>query len=185
MLVRILTDNPGPTFTQGFDESFVKNVLKLLRGCKDQGTQQILREALDSIEVNKSHDEGAQGLIAMWKKEKGAVNRLNTPRMSRGPGGYQGGGFQVQHGERILLGGRDPRQDGVGDGVVSAGHRVSLRAALNGVQLNGVQYAEPLRSAVNRGSEAGCQGLETAWHSAGTRSWRPPWTCCAATASAT
>lgn len=102
MLVRILTDNPGPTFTQGFDESFVKNVLKLLRGCKDQGTQQILREALDSIEVNKSHDEGAQGLIAMWKKEKGAVNRLNTPRMSRGPGGYQGGGFQVQHSERIL-----------------------------------------------------------------------------------
>jgi hypothetical protein len=101
MLVRILTDNPGPTFTQGFDESFVKNVLKLLRGCKDHGTQQILREALDSIEVNKSHDEGAQGLIAMWKKEKGVVNRLN-PRMSRGPGGYQGGGFQQQNNERVL-----------------------------------------------------------------------------------
>jgi hypothetical protein len=102
MLVRILSDNPGPTFTKCFDESFVKNVLKLLRGCKDHGTQQILREALDSIEVNKSHDEGAQGLIAMWRKEKGVVNRLNTPRMSRGPGGYQGGGFQQQNNVRIL-----------------------------------------------------------------------------------
>jgi hypothetical protein len=102
MLVRILSDNPGPTFTKGFDESFVKNVLKLLRGCKDHGTQQILREALDSIEVNKSHDEGAQGLIAMWRKEKGVVNRLNTPRMSRGLGGYQGGGFQQPNNERIL-----------------------------------------------------------------------------------
>jgi len=101
MLVRILSDNPGPTFTKCFDQSFVKNVKELLRGCKDHGTQQILREALDSIEVNKSHDEGAQGLIAMWRKEKGATNRLN-PRMSRGPGGYQGGGFQQQNNERVL-----------------------------------------------------------------------------------
>lgn len=89
MLIRILTDNPGPTFTRCFDQSFVKTVKELLRGCKDQGTQQILRETLDSMEVNKSHDENLQGLIAMWRKEKGAQGSLNGARGSRGPGGYQ------------------------------------------------------------------------------------------------
>lgn len=92
MLVRILSDNPGPTFTRCFDQSFVKTVKELLRNCKDGGTQQILREALDSMEVNKSHDQGVQGLIAMWRKEKGAQGSLNNNqhhRGSRGPGGYQ------------------------------------------------------------------------------------------------
>jgi hypothetical protein len=104
MLVRILSDNPGPTFTRCFDQSFVKTVKELLRGCKDHGTQQILREALDSMEVNKAHDEGVQGLIAMWRKEKGSVGQLHHPRMSRGPGGYQGGQGHVhpQNNERIL-----------------------------------------------------------------------------------
>lgn len=98
MLVRILSDNPGPTFTRCFDQSFVKTVKELLRGCKDHGTQQILREALDSMEVNKAHDDGVQGLIAMWRKEKGSMGRLHAPRGSRGPGGY--GGHQ-QNNERI------------------------------------------------------------------------------------
>lgn len=101
MLVRILSDNPGPTFTRCFDQSFVKTVKELLRGCKDHGTQQILREALDSMEVNKAYDEGVQGLIAMWRKEKGSMGRLNQPRMSRGPGGYQGGQGHPQNNERI------------------------------------------------------------------------------------
>lgn len=104
MLVRILSDNPGPTFTRCFDQSFVKTVKELLRGCKDHGTQQILREALDSMEVNKAYDEGVQGLIAMWRKEKGSMNRLNQPRGSRGPGGYQPGQGHVhsQNNERII-----------------------------------------------------------------------------------
>lgn len=91
MLVRILSDNPGPTFTRCFDQSFVKTVKELLRNCKDGGTQQILREALDSMEVNKAYDQGVQGLIAMWKKEKGAQASLSQQhnRGSRGPGGYQ------------------------------------------------------------------------------------------------
>ena len=102
MLIRILSDNPGPTFTRCFDQSFVKTVKELLRGCKDHGTQQILREALDSMEVNKAYDEGVQGLIAMWRKEKGSMGRLHQPaRMSRGPGGYQGGHGHPQN-ERIL-----------------------------------------------------------------------------------
>jgi hypothetical protein len=108
MLIRILSDNPGPTFTRCFDQSFVKTVKELLRGCKDHGTQQILREALDSFEANKAYDEGAQGLIAMWRKEKGSMNRLAQPshhaRGSRGPGGYQGGQGHVypQNNERIM-----------------------------------------------------------------------------------
>lgn len=106
MLVRILSDNPGPTFTRCFDQSFVKTVKELLRGCKDHGTQQILREALDAMEVNKAYDEGVQGLIAMWRKEKGSMSRLHQPsqpRGSRGPGGYQGGqGGSSQNNERII-----------------------------------------------------------------------------------
>jgi hypothetical protein len=103
MLVRILSDNPGPTFTRCFDQSFVKTVKELLRGCKDHGTQQILREALDSMEVNKAYDDGVQGLIAMWRKEKGAMSRLHQPpRMSRGPGGYSSGQGYSQNNERII-----------------------------------------------------------------------------------
>ncbi|GAB7327032.1 hypothetical protein MBLNU13_g10969t1 [Cladosporium sp. NU13] len=102
MLVRILSDNPGPTFTRCFDQSFVKTVKELLRGCKDHGTQQILRETLDSVEVNKAYDDGVQGLIAMWRKEKGSMSRLHQPaRMSRGPGGYSSGQGYPQNNERI------------------------------------------------------------------------------------
>ena len=103
MLVRILSDNPGPTFTRCFDQSFVKTVKELLRGCKDHGTQQILRETLDSVEVNKAYDDGVQGLIAMWRKEKGSMSKLHQPaRMSRGPGGYQSGHGYPQNNERII-----------------------------------------------------------------------------------
>ncbi|KAK0935645.1 hypothetical protein LTR29_012789 [Friedmanniomyces endolithicus] len=80
MLVRILTDNPGATFTRNFDRQFVGTVKELLRNCKDPNTQQILRETLDSLEVNKAHDEGVQGLLQMWRKEKGQMARLDKTR---------------------------------------------------------------------------------------------------------
>lgn len=83
MLVRILCDNPGASFTRNFDKPFVSTVKELLRNTKDLGTQQIMRETLDALEVNKQHDAGLQGLLAMWTKEKG-----NTS-LSRGAGGYQ------------------------------------------------------------------------------------------------
>lgn len=103
MLVRILSDNPGPTFTRCFDQSFVKTVKELLRSCKDNSTQQILRETLDSIEVNKAYDEGVQGLIAMWRKEKGAQGSLNHhARGSRGPGGYQSRGPNMSGGRGMM-----------------------------------------------------------------------------------
>lgn len=102
MLIRILSDNPGHTFTRCFDQSFVKTVKELLRGCKDHGTQQILREALDFMEANKAHEEGVQGLVAMWRKEKGSAGRIHQPRMSRGPGGYQPSGHGHPQNERII-----------------------------------------------------------------------------------
>ncbi|KAK1062291.1 hypothetical protein LTR74_010387 [Friedmanniomyces endolithicus] len=80
MLVRILTDNPGATFTRNFDRQFVGTVKELLRNCKDSNTQQILRETLDSFKVNKAHDEGVQGLLQMWRKEKGQLARLDKTR---------------------------------------------------------------------------------------------------------
>jgi len=81
MLIRILADNPGPSFTRNFDPVFVKTVKECLRNCKDGGTQQILRETLDNIEVNKGpHDEGVAGLVAMWRKEKGSQGSLGHSR---------------------------------------------------------------------------------------------------------
>lgn len=71
MLVRILSDNPGPSFTKNFDKSFVSTVKEVLRNCKDGSTQQILRETLDNLEANKQYQEGMEALIAMWRKEKG------------------------------------------------------------------------------------------------------------------
>lgn len=80
MLIRILSDNPGPTFTRNFDKAFVSTVKELLRNCKDGSTQQILRETLDQLEANKSLQEGMEAIITMWRKEKG-----NQARLSQGP----------------------------------------------------------------------------------------------------
>lgn len=71
MLIRILSNNPGPSFTRNFDKAFVSTVKEALRMCKDTSTQQILRETLDSLEANKQYQEGMEGLIQMWRKEKG------------------------------------------------------------------------------------------------------------------
>ncbi len=82
MVMRILSDNPGPSFTRNFDKAFVSTIKEVLRNCKDGSTQQILRETLDNLEVNKSLQEGLEGLITMWRKEKGGQARL-----SQGPHG--------------------------------------------------------------------------------------------------
>lgn len=71
MLIRILSDNPGPSFTKNFDKNFVSAVKEALRNCKDGSTQQILRETLDTLEANKQYQEGMEAMIAMWRKEKG------------------------------------------------------------------------------------------------------------------
>ena len=77
MLIRILSNNPGPSFTRNFDKPFVSTIKEALRNCKDGSTQQILRETLDSLEANKQFQEGMEALIQMWRKEKGHQARLS------------------------------------------------------------------------------------------------------------
>ncbi|PGG97348.1 hypothetical protein GX51_07382 [Blastomyces parvus] len=70
MLVRILVDNPGPTFTRNFDAKFVSIIKDMLREGRDMSVQQILRETLEFLAVQKSHDTNLAPLAEMWKKEK-------------------------------------------------------------------------------------------------------------------
>ena len=70
MLMRILTDNPGRSFTKNIDPNFVKAVKELLRGCRDVSVQQILRETLDTFMTDKADNETLEPLLEMWKKEK-------------------------------------------------------------------------------------------------------------------
>ncbi|KXS93866.1 hypothetical protein AC578_3411 [Pseudocercospora eumusae] len=98
MLIRILSDNPGATFTRNFDKSFVTTVKELLRTGKNQNTQQILRETLDALEVNKQYDEGVQALLVMWRKEKGLGGSLSgggkmSLSLSRGSNQLNNTGF--------------------------------------------------------------------------------------------
>ena len=93
MLVRILADNPGKSFTKNIDQKFVSTVKELLRDGRDMSVQQIIRETLDTFEEQKANDETLFPLIEMWKKEKGKMSkrfgpaaRVGEPR--RGPG-YQ------------------------------------------------------------------------------------------------
>ncbi|PGH15950.1 hypothetical protein AJ79_02117 [Helicocarpus griseus UAMH5409] len=70
MLIRILVDNPGETFTRNFDTKFVSMIKELLREGRDMSVQQILRETLEFLAVQKSRDTNLAPLTEMWKKEK-------------------------------------------------------------------------------------------------------------------
>ncbi|KAK2791072.1 hypothetical protein FQN52_005026 [Onygenales sp. PD_12] len=70
MLIRILVDNPGDTFTRNFDAKFVGTVKDLLRDGRDMSVQQILRETMEFLSVQKSSDPNLKPLSEMWKKEK-------------------------------------------------------------------------------------------------------------------
>lgn len=70
MLVRILADNPGPTFTRNLDQDFAKTAKDLLKNARGEKVRQMLMETLSSFETTKFYDEGLTPLIEMWKKEK-------------------------------------------------------------------------------------------------------------------
>ncbi|KAK0723709.1 hypothetical protein B0T21DRAFT_41276 [Apiosordaria backusii] len=70
MLIRILCDNPGPSFTRNLDKKFVDVCKDLLRAGRDVSVRQLLMETLDTFETSKSYDEGLALIIAMWQKEK-------------------------------------------------------------------------------------------------------------------
>lgn len=100
MLIRILSDNPGPSFTRNFDKPFVSTIKEALRNCKDGSTQQILRETLDGLEANKQFQEGMELLIQMWRKEKGHQARLSAgygTGSRAAPGFAPGAQNQYQH----------------------------------------------------------------------------------------
>ncbi|KAI9904404.1 hypothetical protein N3K66_000933 [Trichothecium roseum] len=76
MLVRILTDNPGETFTRGLAEpEFVEATRKLLKHGRDHSVRQMLMETLNDFEHAKMYDENLRPLISMWKSSKDEAYR--------------------------------------------------------------------------------------------------------------
>lgn len=76
MLIRILADNPGPSFTRNIDAKFVTTVKELVKNGRDPSVQQMMRETLDSLEATKSYDNGLYDLLAMWRRIKGHDARI-------------------------------------------------------------------------------------------------------------
>lgn len=70
MLMRILTDNPGETFTRNMDQKFVDTAQALLKQGKDASVRQILMETMDDFENTKMDDQNLTLIVSMWKKEK-------------------------------------------------------------------------------------------------------------------
>ena len=86
MLIRILSDNPGKSFTQNLDSKFVSQVKELFRSGGDPSVQQILRETLTHFETEKQDDDNLNGLRELWKKEKTKPQRpLPTDRVVSEP----------------------------------------------------------------------------------------------------
>jgi hypothetical protein len=69
MLIRILADNPGKTFTKCIDSKFVQAVKELLRAGRDPSVKQLLIETLNTFQRERSGDEGLVMLLEMWRKE--------------------------------------------------------------------------------------------------------------------
>lgn len=97
MLIRILSDNPGRTFTRNMDAKFVATIKELLRVGRDPSVKQILMETLDTFQREKANDEGLALLNEMWKKEHERMVKIhvchmhfieafaNTPKGPAGP----------------------------------------------------------------------------------------------------
>ncbi|KAF2735684.1 hypothetical protein EJ04DRAFT_563190 [Polyplosphaeria fusca] len=73
MLIRILADNPGPSFTKNMDKNFADTVKHLLRNGQDPSVAQILRETLDALDREKAYDTNLGALFTMWRKERGLM----------------------------------------------------------------------------------------------------------------
>jgi hypothetical protein len=77
MLIRILADNPGKSFTRNIDAKFVQNVKELFRVGRDPSVKQMLIETLNTFQRERSNDEGLALLLEMWKKEIDKMVNLN------------------------------------------------------------------------------------------------------------
>lgn len=78
MLIRILSDNPGKTFTRNMDSKFVQTIKELLRVGRDPSVKQILMETLDTFQREKTEDEGCAMLNEMWKKEHQKMVKIHV-----------------------------------------------------------------------------------------------------------
>ncbi|KAJ5578439.1 uncharacterized protein N7459_007403 [Penicillium hispanicum] len=86
MLMRILADNPGHTFTRNFDAKFVSTIKDLLRNGRDWHVQHYLRQYLNTLEADRAWDQDLQPLLQMWAKEKTKGERSFTDRWPMGSG---------------------------------------------------------------------------------------------------
>ncbi|KAF2157382.1 hypothetical protein K461DRAFT_273548 [Myriangium duriaei CBS 260.36] len=103
MLMRILCENPGPAFTKNIDPKFVDTVAILLRTGRDPSVQQIMRETLDALEVERAQDPGLKKLIEMWRLNKGFNAWFNVPsQYARGAMSPNTGGPPARNGRAKL-----------------------------------------------------------------------------------
>lgn len=72
MLLRILSDNPGQTFTRNLDDpKFIAAIKELVRQGRDPSVWQILCETLDYLSNEKAAaDENLAAVKKFWEKEK-------------------------------------------------------------------------------------------------------------------
>lgn len=87
MLIRILSDNPGASFTKNIDQKFSNTMKTLLRESRDQSVQQIARETLSALYMEKAYDTNLSSLFAMWTKEQPGQLRprqMNAPPFNPG-----------------------------------------------------------------------------------------------------
>lgn len=87
MLVRILADNPGPTFTRNLDSKFTMTFKEMMRTSRDGSVRQMAMETLESLWKEKHADENLNDLREMWRKEKETwtAASMNTVRLPRFP----------------------------------------------------------------------------------------------------
>lgn len=77
MLIRILVDNPGMTFTRALDADFAEVMRKLIKHARDNRVRNMCMEMLDDFEHTKMYDENLQPLVLMWKAQKEEAIRKN------------------------------------------------------------------------------------------------------------
>ncbi|KAJ5053750.1 uncharacterized protein L3040_000041 [Drepanopeziza brunnea f. sp. 'multigermtubi'] len=85
ILIRILADNPGRTFTRNIDAKFVATLEDLLQVGRNPSVKQLLMETLETFGREKSHDEGLALLGEMWKRERERIAKEHGPPEPRTP----------------------------------------------------------------------------------------------------